>query len=294
MAPRTPYICVPGIANFRDIGGYSIASQPGKEIRRNVVFRSARPSFNFDPSISERGIKKLKMLAISHVYDLRSRDELTDKVYDRKELLWPGTDRVFAPVFRPEEYSPNAVAFQFAKRGPSPEGFAIAFSEILFSASHYQNKWRPFARILEHLASETHPPPELPMLIHCDLGKDRTGVICALILSLCGVSDEDVAKEYHHTDIELASHQKELVRRLRRNPAFQGTDEDADILVSSRNENMLCFLKKLKREHGSIEQCILDHKLLQPDGIERLRRNMIIDAAKNYSIVAAWDSLDLK
>jgi hypothetical protein len=122
MAPRAPYICVPGVANFRDIGGYSIASQPGKETRRNVVFRSARPSVSLDPFVGlERGVKKLQMLAISHVYDLRSRDELTGKVYDRKNMLWPGTHRVSAPVFRPEEYSPNAVAFQFAKRGSSPE-----------------------------------------------------------------------------------------------------------------------------------------------------------------------------
>lgn len=52
-----------------------------------------------------------------------------------------------------------------------------------------------------------------------------------------------------------------------------------------RNENMLCFLTQLKEKHGSIEQCIIDHDLLQADGIERLRRNMIVDAAKNYSIV---------
>jgi hypothetical protein len=48
---------------------------------------------------------------------------------------------------------------------------------------------------------------------------------------------------------------------------------------------MLCFLKKLKKEHGSIEQCVIDYNLLQPDGIERLRRNMIVDKAKNHSIV---------
>ncbi|KAL7785571.1 tyrosine phosphatase family domain-containing protein [Trichoderma ceciliae] len=278
MAPPAPYICVPGVANFRDVGGYRIASQPGKEIRRNAVFRSARPSL-----ILPRGVTKLKMLAITHAYDLRSRQELTSNGYDTLKMLWLGAERVSAPVFRPEEYSPDAVAAQFASYDTSCEGFVDAFSEILFSGSHVQNAARPFAQILEHLSSDSIPTP---MLIHCHLGKDRAGVICALILSLCGVSDEVVAEEYHLTDVELASHHDELINKLMKNPAFKGTREDAKILVTSRKENMLCFLLKLRQRHGSIEQCILDYNLLQPDGIDRLKRNMIVDAAKNHSIVA--------
>ncbi|KAH6611013.1 tyrosine phosphatase, partial [Trichoderma cornu-damae] len=277
MVPPAPYICIPGVANFRDIGGYPISSQPGKEIRRNTVFRSARPTL-----IMPRGVAKLKMLAITHAFDLRSRQELTHKGYDTSKMIWLGTERVPAPVFRPEEYSPDSLAIQFADHSTSFEGFAEAFKEILFSGSHVQNAARPFAKILEHLSSDT---PPTPILIQCHLGKDRTGVICALILSLCGASDEVVAGEYSLTDVELAAHHGELVKQLLRNPAFKGTPEDAKTMVSSRKENMLCFLKKLREKHGSIEQCILDYKLLQPEGIDRLRRNLIVDAAKNHSIV---------
>ena len=48
---------------------------------------------------------------------------------------------------------------------------------------------------------------------------------------------------------------------------------------------MLCFLKKLRQKHGSIEKCVINHDLLQAEGIARLRRNMVVDAAKNHSIV---------
>ncbi|OPB41937.1 Tyrosine specific protein phosphatase and dual specificity protein phosphatase [Trichoderma guizhouense] len=285
-----PYISIPGVANFRDIGGTPIASHPGKQVRRNIVFRSARPDIS-----TSRGKKKLQMLAITHTYDLRSTQELSSsKSYDRSKLIWAGTTtRVSVPVFRPEEYAPDAVVARFAKHGASCEGFAEAFSEILFSASHVQNKTRPFATILEHLSSGSNPPS--PMLIHCSLGKDRTGVICALILSLCGVSDEDVAKDYSFSEKELAPLLPSHADKLSGNPAFKaskGTLQDAEILVRTRKENMLCFLMKLRKKYGSIEKCIIGHNLLQADGIARLRRNMIVDASKNHSIVDKWDEED--
>ncbi|KAL7913318.1 protein-tyrosine phosphatase-like protein [Trichoderma velutinum] len=286
MVTAAPYISIPGVPNFRDIGGTPIVSHPGKEVRRNIVFRSARPNM-----ATTRGRAKLQMLAITHTYDLRSTQELSSKFYDKCKVIWAGTTtRVSVPVFRPEEYTPDAVVASFAKHGASCEAFAEAFSEILFSASHIQNKARPFATILEHLSSDSNPPTS--MLIHCHLGKDRTGVICALILSLCGVSDEAVAKDYSLSDDELALHLPSLTDKLAGNPAFKGTSKEAEILVRSRKENMLCFLMKLRQRYGSIEKCVIRHNLLQADGIARLRRNMIVDASKNHSIVDAWDETD--
>ena len=36
----------------------------------------------------------------------------------------------------------------------------------------------------------------LPLLIHCTHGKDRTGVLVALLLSACGISQEDIIEDY--------------------------------------------------------------------------------------------------
>ncbi|KAL7954256.1 protein-tyrosine phosphatase-like protein [Trichoderma compactum] len=269
MAKSAPYISIPGVANFE-----TLAALPSPHI------------------LERRGKAKLQMLAITHTYDLRSIQEISSsKSYDKGKLIWAGTTtRVSVPVFRPEEYAPDSVVARFAKHGASCEGFAEAFSEILFSASHVQNKARPFATILEHLSSDTSPPT--PMLIHCSIGKDRTGVICALILSLCGVSDEAVAKDYSFSEKELAPHLPSLADKLSGNPAFKGTRKDAEILVRTRKENMLCFLMKLRKRYGSIDKCVIGHNLLQADGIARLRRNLIVDASKNHSIVDAWEETD--
>ncbi len=41
------------------------------------------------------------------------------------------------------------------------------------------------------------------VLVHCHAGKDRTGIIVALLLSLVGVSDDDIADDYARTAVNL-------------------------------------------------------------------------------------------
>lgn len=39
------------------------------------------------------------------------------------------------------------------------------------------------------------------MIVHCSAGKDRTGVFIMVLLGLCGVDDEIIAKEYEMSNI---------------------------------------------------------------------------------------------
>ena len=106
--PSPPFLDIPGLPNFRDLGGYPIALQPGKAVRRGVVFRSGEPS-----QTTDEGIAKLRELGIAHVYDLRSNKELErDKKNgkDRGIKEWEGAKRIYAPVFRDEDYSPEVTA----------------------------------------------------------------------------------------------------------------------------------------------------------------------------------------
>lgn len=112
---RDRFINIPGVLNLRDIGGYPIASQPGRQVRSNLVYRSAAPS----PQITQEGISTLRGLGIRHVYDLRSTAELGTLGCYARTADWDGIERVLVPVFRPEDYDPGAVAARFRKHGAS-------------------------------------------------------------------------------------------------------------------------------------------------------------------------------
>ena len=108
--PSPPFITVQGIANFRDLGGYSIKSLPSHSVRTNIIYRCAEPS-----QVTPDGISKLQELGIKKAYDLRSFPEIqraTAAGYGQ-ETEWDGCERVFAPVFAERDYSPEGLALRF-------------------------------------------------------------------------------------------------------------------------------------------------------------------------------------
>ena len=56
------------------------------------------------------------------------------------------------------------------------------------------------AEVIEHLASRDN----LPAVFHCTAGKDRTGMVAALVLSLVGVPDDVIVHDYTLTDDRMA------------------------------------------------------------------------------------------
>ena len=91
-------------------------------------------------------------------------------------------------------------------------------------------------------------PAAAPVVVHCMAGKDRTGVVCALTLSLLGVSDSDIATDYALTESAMAV----LTAYLREHDpeAIEGQDH----MFDSPREAMLLFLQDMRRLHGSVEK----------------------------------------
>ena len=90
-----------------------------------------------------------------------------------------------------------------------------------------------YRTIFQHLLSSRNPDP---CLIHCTVGKDRTGVICALILMLAGVKDEDIAADYGLTMIGLVQVRENLVQYLMQDKKSMagGGREMAENMLKSR------------------------------------------------------------
>ncbi|RAL68520.1 hypothetical protein DID88_007248 [Monilinia fructigena] len=233
-ALEPPFITVEGIPNFRDLGGYPLASGPNSHsVRQGIVYRCGEPQ-----RVTANGITTMQQLGITHIYDLRSQNELNKNVAAGRGgvVEWEGCQRVFAPVFLEQDYSPEKIAIRFrdyASKGT--EGFTRAYTDILNNAP------TSYRTILLHLANE----PSKPLIVHCTAGKDRTGVLCALILSLCGVDDEVVAREYSLTEFGLPQEWKAgIIKHLMEHPAIKDDHEGAANLVSSNAYNADGKLKR--------------------------------------------------
>jgi protein-tyrosine phosphatase len=111
-------------------------------------------------------------------------------------------------------------------------------------------------------------PERAPVIVHCMAGKDRTGTVCALTLSLLGVSDEDIAADYALTTDAM---QPLTAYLLRTNPAaVQGNE----YMFHSPPGAMLMFLDDLRRRHGSVADFVREIGLTDAE-ITALRAHLL-------------------
>ncbi|KAI9243660.1 protein-tyrosine phosphatase-like protein [Phascolomyces articulosus] len=102
-----------------------------------------------------------------------------------------------------------------------------------------------------------------PIHVHCTQGKDRTGLVSCLLLSIAGAPDEVIIKDYAKTQAGLAPIRKEMLHDLRR---VGLSDEFADAPA----QNMRGLLEYIKITYGSITN-YLDQIGFNEENRERVR-----------------------
>ncbi|MEV7357391.1 tyrosine-protein phosphatase [Kitasatospora sp. NPDC091276] len=163
------FIDIPGVRNFRDAGGIGA-------LRRGVLYRSG--SFH---TLTEEGARRLKALGLRTVLDLRSPVELE---------VWPdlrhGLDHEALNL-------PTLPANREDVDQPWPEDQAALYPFMARTAGP------SLAAVVRRLAA----PGALPALVHCAVGKDRTGLTIAVLQSLLGASEADVTADFLLSNVGL-------------------------------------------------------------------------------------------
>lgn len=135
---------------------------------------------------------------------------------------------------------------------------------------------RALRMILLHLIDR----PSDPIMLHCKLGRDRTGVIIAMLLSLAGVTDEIIAKEYQLTEVGLGPMREDVVADvLGREKDGQKLKKKVDCLVGAREKNMLDMLASLREDFGSAEQFVKEMCGLNQEDIDAVRGVLVVGVA---------------
>ncbi|TKA47261.1 hypothetical protein B0A54_02739 [Friedmanniomyces endolithicus] len=250
--PSPPFIDVPGIANFRGVGqGY---------VGPGLLYRSADPT-----RATKAGLEKMSK-------DLGKRlgKEWEGEAVDDPNVFQKyGITRQWIPVFAEQDYGPEQVGLRYKEYTRSgSEGFVKAYSDILVSGKD------AYGTVFRHLAQEK----PTPCLIHCTAGKDRTGVLVALLFLHAGAPADVIANEYALTDLGLAEKKPEFIERLLLNPALGGNREGVENMVSSKRENMLATLEMIRKEYGSAGEYMKKQCGLSDAEVQRVRKN-IMDGA---------------
>jgi protein-tyrosine phosphatase len=166
-----------GCFNFRDIGGY--LNQDGKRVKSGLYFRAGRQD-----RMSDQDLTQLSDLNISMQIDLRKPDEVLDQGKGPLESM--GANYVNIAVI------PEGGSDQLSRLVGDT---AISGKRYLGYLEFGPASW---LRLFKILAKEDN----LPVVLHCTAGKDRTGVSTAFLLSILGVSRDLIEADYLLTNLD--------------------------------------------------------------------------------------------
>jgi protein-tyrosine phosphatase len=230
VAHEPSWIELEGACNVRDLGGLPAR---GGVTRAGVLHRSDALDALTDADVQAL----VHRIGLAHVVDLRSPDEQAERGRGRlgaaglvySELALIDDDDVVRRR--------NMRAMAFAA-GEDPEAImALSYVELLERSGD---------RLVSALERVTMPGGS-PVLVHCAAGKDRTGVLVALLLDAAGVDRDVIVADYAATQQRMPA----IMARLTTAAAYQDLATDVPAFVfEARAGTMRRFLAILSDRWG--------------------------------------------
>ena len=218
--------------NLRDMGGYATAD--GRVVKRGMLYRSGMMSM-----LTEADERHLAALGIATVCDLRRSEER-----DRDPTRWCDSAEL---LYWSRDYSESTGVLGGLLRGSNQtaEGARATMLELYreILVDHAPSYRFLFERLLGG---------HVPLLFNCSVGKDRTGVAAALILSVLGVARDIIVEDYLLTNryadfsriMQPGNDTVELYRSVGPEVLKPLLAADADYLAA--------MFESLDRDHGGI------------------------------------------
>jgi protein-tyrosine phosphatase len=215
-----------GVFNFRDLGGYP--TQDGRSLRWRTLFRADGLG-----RLTADDLETLRPIALRSVVDLRTAREIDERgrfpfetypvAFHHLSIIDTTWDRERA---RTEDL-------------PATEFLHQAYTSMLAEGSHR------FAAVFAVLADTD----ALPAVFHCAAGKDRTGLLAALLLGALGVEAHDIIADYALTQVTM----ERFIERVRSESTGASLiDAAPQAFFAAEPAAMARVLDDLEHSHGSV------------------------------------------
>ena len=212
-----------GCLNFRDLGGYPSGS--GSTVRWGQLFRAD-------------GLHHLSSADVLHLRDKVGLGDIVD-LRSSRELALDGRGPLEAERIR-FHHLPLFDGDATAGRAAAP---VANLAELYLGMVEHAKA--AIGKVVSTLAQT-----DSPAVYHCAAGKDRTGVISAVILALLGVADEIIVADYAATRENLDA----IVERLTSSDGYQHVWEELPPDTLHANpETMAATLAGVDARYGGME-----------------------------------------
>ena len=246
---------VDGVLNFREVAG--LATSDGRRLRSGLLYRSGSYA-----GITKTGVGQLAALGITQVVDLRNLRERAAFGFDRIEaagVLVAGIRHSLelgelAAILRAEAATAaDVVRIMEDTYRKLPGYFAEIYGEV-------------FRTCLTHIG---------PVAVNCSVGKDRTGVAIALLLSALGIPREAIIAEYALTNAQADAIRAHLRGRTRGRIYATLSDEKLAAVLRADPRYLTAMFDAVEAAAGSAKGFVTDILGLDAAALARLEARFL-------------------
>ncbi|SEG79186.1 protein-tyrosine phosphatase [Nonomuraea solani] len=233
------------LCNFRDVGGY--ATKDGRTVRWQRLYRADSLGW-----LAGDDLTAFRALRVRNVIDLRHPFEVER------------SGRV------PETEGQNYQNLPIEGRRWDVAAYVEEAGVGRYLADRYLETTEDGVDNLRIALETIARADNAPVVVHCAAGKDRTGVLTALVLSLAGVGEDDIVADYALTGLATERFVADWTRRHPGAPLWPG-------FGLAPAEAMRHFLTDLTARHGSPETYVTKILQISPETIAELRTHLLTE-----------------
>lgn len=223
-----------GCFNFRDLGGY--VNTAGKRVKWGKLYRSSLLS-----NLTTKDYDTLETMGIKWICDLRSTAEIVAK----PSPIFPTIKNRHIPIGTAKNETSETQKMDIPD---DPRVYEPLMGE---SYRVFVQSKDGFREILEYIIDKA----DLPFLFHCTAGKDRTGVLGALLLKLLDVPEKTILADYELTNQYADAILGEMRGLIE---AFSGNTQKIELehfrpMAEARPGYLEIAFDEMRKEYGSVD-----------------------------------------